>query len=68
MDDSSDLLLDAGQVKVIIKEYQQQIDDDAEDDADYEHIPAADRCTLEDLFCDMPPFDLNMLFDDEVAP
>ncbi|DBA91867.1 TPA: hypothetical protein ACH3X1_016001 [Trebouxia sp. C0004] len=68
MDDSSDLLLDVGQVDVIIQEYQQQIDDDAEDDDDYEHIPAADRCTLEGLSVDMPPFDLNMLFEDEVAP
>ena len=64
MDESSELLLDAadawpaGQVEVIIQEYlvylvqqQLQFDDDVEDDHDYEdmHMPAANRCKLEEL-------------------
>ena len=46
----------------------QLIEDDAEDDDDYAHDPVADRCLLEELFAGMPPFDLDMLFEDEVAP
>ena len=37
------------------------------DPEDPEEIPVANKCKLADLFVDMPAFDLNLLFEDDLS-
>lgn len=80
VDGPEDLLLEAEQVDCLVEEYGKQIADDAHDDVDYLYTSVArldtapeeeeeppNRCMLADLFVDMPPFDLNMLFEEDLT-
>ena len=75
-----DLLVVPEQVDSLVEVFSKQLSEDAADDDEYLHTPVAEledeeddlppterpnRCKLADLFVDMPPFDLNMLFEDD---
>ena len=79
VDGPQELLLQEEQVTDIVNEYDSQLRDDEEDDDEYddiapdldpedtEDIPVANKCKLADLFVDMPAFDLNLLFEDDLS-
>ena len=66
LDGAEDLLVDADQVDEALASYCQQVYDDEADDSEYS--AGTDSCVLAELFVDMPAFDLNLLFENEVDP
>ena len=66
VDGAEDMLVDAQQVDEAPASYWQQVNDDEADDAEYS--AGTDSCVLAELFVDMPAFDLNLLFEDEIDP
>lgn len=51
----------------LVQEYQEQVEEDEADDADFAAIPGVKRCRLSDLFVDMPAFDMDLLFEDDLG-
>ncbi|DBA84802.1 TPA: hypothetical protein ACH3X1_005837 [Trebouxia sp. C0004] len=47
-----------------MEEYNMQLSEDADDGANYQQSP--DRVRLAALFVNMPQFDLNLLFDEDI--
>ncbi|KAL3132547.1 hypothetical protein ABBQ32_009087 [Trebouxia sp. C0010 RCD-2024] len=69
VDGAQDMLTEAQQVEDMVQGFCEQVDDDEEDEDEYiAPIPGTTRCLLADLFVDMPAFDLNLLFEDEIDP
>ena len=62
------MVVEAEQVQGIVDDYCQQVSDDEADDAEYVVQSPSTRCKLANLFVDMPAFDLELLFEDEVDP
>ncbi len=63
-DGESDLMVAGEQVEEVMEEYNTQLSEDADDDADYQ--PSPDSVRLAALFVNMPEFDLNLLFDEDI--
>ncbi|DBA77777.1 TPA: hypothetical protein ACH3X1_009237 [Trebouxia sp. C0004] len=63
-DRESDLMVAGEQVEEVMEEYNMQLSEDADDDADYQQSP--DRVRLAALFVNEPEFDLNLLFDEDI--
>ena len=69
VDGPQDTLTEAQQVEDMVQGFCEQVDDDEEDEDGYiAAIPDTTRCLLADLFVNMPAFDLNLLFEDEIEP
>ena len=66
VDGPADLLVEAQQLDQVVQEFKEQVDEDEADDADYANAPAASRCSIAALFVDMPEYDLNLLFEDDL--
>ena len=62
----ADLLVAAEQVDEVLQDFQQQVEEDKEDDDDYEDTSTAERCSIAALFVDMPKYDLDLLFEDDL--
>ena len=50
----------------VLEDFQQQVDEDEEDDDDYEDTSTDKRCSIAALFVNMPKYDLNLLFEDDL--
>ena len=68
VDGPADMLVEEEQAEQAVQSMCQQVSDDEADDAEYEVIVGPSRCLVSELFIDMPEFDLNLLFEDEVDP
>ena len=69
VDGAQDMLTESQQVEDMVQRFCEQVDEDEEDDDEYSApILGLQRCLLADLFVDMPAFDLNLLFEDEIDP
>ena len=68
LDGAEDMVEEAEQVQGLVDDYCQQVSDDEADDVDYVVQSSSTRCKLADLFVDMPAFDMELLFEDEVDP
>ena len=66
VDGPTDLLVAAEQVDDVLQEFQQQVEEDEDDDDDYEDTSNAERCSIATLFVDMPGYDLDLLFEDDL--
>ncbi|DBA94963.1 TPA: hypothetical protein ACH3X1_002489 [Trebouxia sp. C0004] len=66
VDGPADLMVAAEQVDEVLQDFQQQVKEDEEDDDDYEGTSTAKRCSIAELFVDMPKYDLELLFEDDL--
>ncbi|KAL3158881.1 hypothetical protein ABBQ32_14142 [Trebouxia sp. C0010 RCD-2024] len=67
VDGPEDIIVDRQQMDDLVQEYQEQVEEDEADDADFAAIPGVKRCRLSDLFVDMPAFDMDLLFEDDLG-
>ena len=67
VDGAQGMLTEAEQVEDMVQRFCEQVDEEDEDEYSAP-IPGTTRCLLADLFVDMPAYDLNLLFEDEIDP
>ncbi|DBA66160.1 TPA: hypothetical protein ACH3X2_002632 [Trebouxia sp. C0005] len=64
-----DLLISTDQVQEVVQEYEAAAADAEDDDDDemYQQVSSnVNKCSIFNLFKDLPPFDLNLLFDSDL--
>lgn len=66
VDGAADLLVAAEQVDEVLQDFQQQVDEDEADNDDYVDASTDEKCSIAALFVNMPKYDLDLLFEDDL--